>query len=583
MPTPVFAKLVRSNVKKGVDAELSRLTLLVGPNGSGKTSVQNALELALCGFASDVEGRDKVKLAHALARLGPGDLPLVSEVELSDGRKASWTLKPNKKGGYHDPEHEPAHGLRVIFPVADVREVLGGSPETIRTWLMGRVSSSVREADILTRLPDDLQDEYRTVAAKFRSMPGWTEIDVLLAVIEECKKEARKLDAQNKGAKQTMDTMSEGLGSEPSAAELEEAELGVATVEREYQQAASRKRPQIPDVQGFRLRAEAAVQEFQKASETARLAQAAIPPLHPQEEALIDFRSKLADICSITDAMGAKNCLCCDSPLNIGLHQRAAHLRRENESGQAAVTAKRLAEVKQRDVDEARLKAELLVKQYQIAEAEAAKALAEAEQVPDYDALGLLVVQARSRLNELKLQQRQWKSVRAAKDDIRKATEEAKRLKALAEEAGTVVDDLLKRSHSAFEAAVQQYLPEGDVFKLVLIENKKPVCRMGFKRGATLHTALSGAEWARLTLALGCATFKPDEKTLAIFTPEERAFDGNTLATVMNALSDAPGQVILQSPTGPTTNYRSEWRVIDLGAETTTPSHTHLSATVAEA
>ena len=212
MPAYVYARRVISNVKKGVDVELSRCTLLVGPNGSGKTSVQNALELALCGFASDVEGRDRVKLAHALARLGPGDQPLISKVVLSDGREASWTLKPNKKGGYHDPEHLPPNGVRVIFPVADVREVLGGSPETIRTWLMGRVSADVREQDILTRLPDDLQDSYRIVAAKFRSMPGWTEIDVLLAVIEECKKDARKLDTQNKGAKQTMDTMSEGLG-----------------------------------------------------------------------------------------------------------------------------------------------------------------------------------------------------------------------------------------------------------------------------------------------------------------------------------------------------------------------------------
>ena len=130
MPAPVYARRVVSNVKKGVDVELSRLTLLVGPNGSGKTSVQNALELALCGFASDVEGRDKVKLAYALARLGPGDQPLISNVTLSDGRDASWTLKPNKKGGYHDPEHTPPNGVRVIFPVADVREVLG-SPTPI--------------------------------------------------------------------------------------------------------------------------------------------------------------------------------------------------------------------------------------------------------------------------------------------------------------------------------------------------------------------------------------------------------------------------------------------------------------------
>ena len=580
MPAPVYARRVVSNVKKGVDAELSRLTLLVGPNGSGKTSVQNALELALCGFASDVEGRDKVKLAFALSRLGPGDAPLVSKVTLSDGREASWTLKPNKKGGFHDPEHEPPHGLRVIFPVADVREVLGGSPDTIRTWLMGRVSSEVGFKDILTRLPDDLQDEYRDRAERMR-VPGWTEIDVLLAVIEECKKEARKLDAENKGAKQVIDTMSEGLGTEPSIYEIEEAEQEVADAERAYQQAASAPRPHVPDVAGFRARAEAAIQEYNKASETARLAHAAVPPLHPQEEALIDFRSKLADICSITDAMGAKNCLCCDSPLNLGLAGRAAHLRRENESGLAAVTAKRLAEAKSRESEEMRNRAELLIRQYQTAENEALRAQGQAPAV-DVDALGVRVVQSRSSLNELKLQARQWKSVRAAKDDVRRTAERSKQVKALSEEAGTVVDDLLKRAHSKFEKAVQAYLPDTDVFKLVLVENKKPVCRMGFKRGNTLHTALSGAEWARLTMALGCATFKADENTLAIFTPEERAFDGDTLATVMNALSQAPGQVILQSPTSPSNNYRSEWRVIDLGSAATLSPST-LAHPVAEA
>jgi len=567
MPAPVYARRVVSNVKKGVDVELSRLTLLVGPNGSGKTSVQNALELALCGFASDVEGRDKVKLAYALARLGPGDQPLISNVTLSDGRDASWTLKPNKKGGYHDPEHTPPNGVRVIFPVADVREVLGGSPETIRTWLMGRVSSEVREQDILMRLPDDLQDEYQSASSKFRTMPGWTEIDILLAVIEDCKKEARKLDAQNKGARQTMETMSEGLGHEPSSAEIQEAEEEVQSAEREYQAAMMAPRPVTPDLSALRSRAEGAVGEYNKAAETARLAHAAIPPLHPQEEALIDFRAKLADICSITDAMGAKNCLCCDSPLNIGLQQRATHLRRENESGAAAVVAKRLFEKKQQEADSLRQAAEQLIKAFQSAEQEVARMAANAPPRVDTDALGLVVVQARSRQNELKMQQRQWKSVRAAKDEIRKTAEAAKNLKALAEEAGTVVDDLLKKAHGKFEKAVQEYLPPGDVFKLVLVENKKPVCRMGFKRGDTLHTALSGAEWARLTMALGCATFKADEKTLAIFTPEERAFDGDTLATVMNALSDAPGQVILQSPTGPTNNYRSEWRVIDMGSD----------------
>ena len=44
----------------------------------------------------------------------------------------------------------------------------------------------------------------------------------------------------------------------------------------------------------------------------------------------------------------------------------------------------------------------------------------------------------------------------------------------------------------------------------------------------------------------------------------DATFDGNTLADVMNALAQAPGQVILQSPNKPTKSYDLSWRVIDL-------------------
>ena len=203
----LFVRRVQSNVKKGVDAELSRLTLLVGPNGSGKTSVQNAIELAACGFASDVEGRAKVKKGDMLAKLGPATAtPLMSEIEFSDGRKAKWKLTPNKRGGYHEPEHVSPTELNVVFPVQEVREILGGSADTIRMWLMSRVGSTVREVDVVDKLPDDVQDVYRERARKLRR-DGMNEVDILLAVIESSEKEARVLDAESKTAKQVIDTM----------------------------------------------------------------------------------------------------------------------------------------------------------------------------------------------------------------------------------------------------------------------------------------------------------------------------------------------------------------------------------------
>ena len=571
---------VRSNVKKTVNVSLSRLTLLVGPNGSGKTSVQNALELATCGFASDVEGRVKVKVNHALGRLGPGDSVLWSEVQFSDGSKASWRLRPNKKGGYHDPEQDVPQNIQVVFPVADVREVLAASPETIRTWLMGRVAADVCRADILDRLPEDLHDFYRRQADKM-NVPGWTEIDTLLAVVEEAKKQVRATEAEAKKAKQVIEMVTQGMDMEPSASDVAAAELASDKAEALYKEACSSLPPTPPNIDSLRSEALAAVHAFQKATETATLAHAAIPPMHPSEEALIEFRSKMADIAEVTANVRSATCMVCDSPLGIvDMGLKAQFLRQQNASGAAAVQASRLHREKEAEAKRLQDAALRLVE----AVAQAERKVAEIAAMPTYDlqSLGDAVVRTRSALNELKMQKRNWLNMRAAKDDVRNLSARVKELESFVEASAEVVDELLRMAHKKFERSVQAYLPTSDQFAMVLVENKKAVCRMGFKRGDQLHTALSGAEWARLTLALGCATYKDTADTLAIFTPEERAFDPQTLREVMVALENAPGQVLLQSPSKPAGRVPKGWTIVEMGS-TETVSLMSAAAETAEA
>jgi hypothetical protein len=351
---------------------------------------------------------------------------------------------------------------------------------------------------------------------------------------------------------------------EPTASELERAEAEVVRAERAYQEASRRPVSAPPNLDALRNEAMAAVNAFQKAQETANLARAAVPPMHPSEEALIEFRGKMADIAEVTANVKSATCMVCDAPLGItDMGLKAQILRQQNAAGSAAVQAARIHRDKETEAARMQAAAIRLVEALQNAERQAASYSHEPQ--VDLQALGDEVVRSRSAANELKLQKRTWNNMRAAKDDVRRLSERSKKYESLVEAASEVVDELLKVSHKKFEKAVQAYLPSSDQFALVLVENKKPVCRMGFRRDGQLHTALSGAEWARLTLALGCATFKADESTLAIFTPEERAFDGETLAQVMNALSLAPGQVILQSPNKPTKTYDAAWRVIDLG------------------
>ena len=159
-----------------------------------------------------------------------------------------------------------------------------------------------------------------------------------------------------------------------------------------------------------------------------------------------------------------------------------------------------------------------------------------------------------------------WQNVRAAKMRARDLSARQRLYSDLHAAIEDAIGGVLERARTDFVKKVQSYLPVEDGFDLVLSENGKDVCKFGFVREGNLHTALSGAEWARLTLALAAAVTSDDDADLSVLTPEDRAFDAETLAAVMRGLSNAPGQVLLCSPVAPAGRAPKGWTVIDLNA-----------------
>lgn len=544
---------IKSNVKKGVDCRLGRLTLLVGPNGAGKTSVQNALELALAGFASDVEGRGVVKKGDMLAKLGPPGVPLIAEATLADGAVANWTLTPNKRGGFKEPVHTKPP-FQVVFPVQQVREILAGNPDTVRLWLMGKVGADISLEEVATRFPTDLADGYRTLAARVRGA-GMSEVDVLLAVIDFAGAEVRRLNAESKGGEQTLDTLSADVGEEPTQSELAQAQAATAHAQAELDKARLAVRP---DPAALHAQALTAIQALQEAESAWKQACAGLPLLDPKAATATALRETLLDVCKLHLKLAASGCMVCGTPdRKTAIAAVTDAYEQANAETAKAVNAHRQAAQRETVVKARREEAQQAVAAFQAAQRQ------NAEQ-PDVAGCADRLIAARDALVKLEQQARVWRQIRGAKDQIRLNTRRVKELKELAEAAESVVEELLARAQRRFEASVQRHLPASDVFALVLAEGKKPVCRLGFRRGDVLHTALSGAEGARLSLALGCATYTPDDHTLAVFMPEERAFDPETLRDVMNALASAPGQVLLQSPVTPAEGYGAAWSVVRL-------------------
>jgi energy-coupling factor transporter ATP-binding protein EcfA2 len=558
---------VSSNIKGGVDTDLSRLTLIVGPNGSGKTSIVNSIELALTGSVTDMEGRERVKAASSIARLGNG-VGVTAKAVCSTGEEATWELTPKKRGGYFEPKHNPL-GVDVQFPVDEVREILSGSAETIRNWLMGhffeRDSGQIGVRDIESRLPSEDADEFWKVAKGLRGRDeDDSGVDLLLEVVAAAKKKARSLKSGAKTAQATIDSLSREMPPEPTGDDLAKAGAIVEQARQTILRVSSG--PRAPDLIRLRGEAQAKVAVFEEASKMAQAARnlSADLDFQGESEQVIAFRDSLIAVVEVNSRLPENRCLVCENSIGMDLVGKAERLKEENADGKEALLLAQKVEATAQDEASARIDAEQAISRLQRAEGDALKVTSQ----PDIAALSSAAEDARGALERLKAAQSQWSNLRAARDEARASKTQATKLEALADSCQDVLKELLAQAVGRFEMAVQAYLPDDDRFALVLEEDGKSVCRFGFIRDGHLHTALSGAEWARLTLALGCACARLDSDVLSIFKPEERALDADTLSQVMKALADAPGQVLLTSPVKPKGRAPKGWSVIDIGAAT---------------
>ena len=143
---------ITSNIKGGVDQELGEKTLIVGPNGIGKSAIINAVELAVGGSASDIVGRAEVKREAELLTLA-GGASVTADAEFSNGSRASYKATSNGRGGAKKAAHSCP--VTAAFPVRDVRAALGGSSDTARSWLLSARMEARRSALTKRRWPQN--------------------------------------------------------------------------------------------------------------------------------------------------------------------------------------------------------------------------------------------------------------------------------------------------------------------------------------------------------------------------------------------------------------------------------------------
>jgi hypothetical protein len=581
----IYVKRVISTIQGSVDLELGPKTLLLGANASGKSRARRAVELALTGSASDISGREEVAKQIDLLALAPPDSNLVARALLSDGTEARFELKrvTAKKSTKFtssavDPVRPPSVDVEKCLPLRALKAAILGKPETARKFFLAHTTKAVSRADVLARLPASLHELYLAALAAVPAAVTEPEIVRLLAASDYATKNAGESSrAATAGRKVAVDT-GQGLVAPPTEADYTAARTAAATarvaLERAvagYQQQSQRAELESRYATLVAQHGEAAGQ-LKAAQERLALIEAAaaqlpaLPEVPPGQRAVID---------AITwHAQGRyKGCFCCDRPVDPAVWPgRVAAVQSELEK-----TATLTAQHQRKDTLLAGAKFEVEQRADAVRTAErnieALKTTAQAIMTAGTVDTPLTIEAARGavegaegKLRGMDAARAAWESTRRARDGALDAERQGNNWEQLAKALGEVVRDLLDAGIQNFEARVQLYLPSTDRFGLRLRDGGREVCQFGlYQGGEKLWTALSGAEWARVTAALASVCGPTDPAQLGVVMPEERAFDPETLTAVMRALGKIPHQVLLESPTPPK-SVPAGWTVVETAA-----------------
>lgn len=559
----MYVKYVASNAKGGVSCALGEKTLIVGPNGSGKSSIINAIELALAGFASDIAGREEVAKESELLALAPerkGEL--FARAVLSDNTEAKWHAgqKGAKKAVHNVP---PSVIPDRVFPFRPVREAVRGKPDTARKFFINFAIPTLSREDVFARIPQGLHQHY--LNAILSADMQMAEVDKLLLALEKATKMARDSKKKAKGQTEVVQAVTDGLAPLPTEEvqkalkkELTDAQKAIDALAQMHGAAAQSARL-MGEAQGIRAQlqqAEANVAQLQQVLQQAEavLAQTPAPAsVDAMTQSIIAIIEKLA---ALEQSLGhPQTCPLCKTQMPHGTfvqRHQAAQAFLANEQGKSGPysLAKTQVQTHQSNLvawqaQVQSLRAQLDALQNSIAAGTVTLPTAEQTEIAQ-----ARLKKASDEVTRVETLKAQWEQAKKAKEVAKDTEKSEDHWAELAEACNTAVKELLDAGVDRFVSLVQSFLPEADRFSLRLHEDQKGVFRFGLLRNGVLHTALSGAEWARVMGAIAGAC-QNDPSKLSVLIPEERAFDGATLYNTLEALSKVPGQIVIAAPNLP--------------------------------
>ena len=511
----LFVKHVKSTVKKGCDVEIGPLTVLVGPNASGKSTIVQSIELGAAAKVNDMEGRSDVALEASLRRLFPSTAHPEVYLTLSDGSRMSW-VTPTSEG--KRAIHTAPVPVSLVWP--KIEGVLQSNISAINSWVNRHCASSWDPKVELTKLgtlqefmESFARDQYGT------DMGRWDFAQMSL----DAQKKATALKTAATRKENTVNAMLEGVNVPLSASDRAqfEAELQVLTRTMAQTMSPDAHQQKTAMLQDY-------VKEYNSLEASAQCELSSSPDAHRMLQNLNSLDQHLERY--HREFPDSSRCWTC------GREQQGETAERHTEV--RAVLGEMRSEHKAWiEAEAARSRRDELFLQINELAAELAGSVCLSDQWARAEHLQKILAKDNAT-------QRLLLNARAQMLEIEADRDQAAKLDRVVAAAKKIAKVQLLAMKSAFESRVQQFLPSTDVFKY-----DHESGRMGFLSGKEFLSALSGAEWTRMVLALASAGV--EDSTLNVLMPPDRGWDRDTLYQVMCAMRGAPMQVILMSTVEP--------------------------------
>ena len=539
---------VQSNLKSAEGTswslDLDRLTLLIGPNGSLKSAVPQAVSLAVRGRYDDYLGQPKSTTSGdtIFAALDDEVVELHADAQCSNDHLYQYDRKA-AAGSIKQARHTGAAVEPFCLPT--MREALQAGPQKAEACLLRIIDPQQTIEDILGLVSADLHDDLR----KHLNTPA-----PLLTTAEHYASQVRALKGRIDRTEARLTEHTAGLSPRPLDTTITQLHERIEMLRQTLASAGGTSVPKAArrEVEEKLIQAQTNVTEWRQ---------------HVQklEEGLGEahtnyvFSENASSLLATAVEHGWEQCPVCASEVGRG-HIEICYDFQTQQLEDATLKSQPEALLDARQ-SLAAWQDELLRVRGQLRLLDTMQGTLPEGEVDSSNIVDQLV-DAIAALKDLEALRDQWTEAHRMKAEINDFAATRERAKTLSLACREAISALAKRHAPTLVAEANRYLPDRWQIDIRFEARGKHVCQVGIVRDGRFCAGLSGGQWAAVSAALAMAA--ADTSELCIIVPEDKGFDPQTLADIMRRFRRFKGQIIMTSCVRPKGKKPAGWTVLNI-------------------